>query len=277
MANEVSIINVVASRYQMKAGHLLPTLRATAFKGDKPVSDEQMMALLVVANQYKLNPFTREIYAFPDKRGGIVPVVSVDGWDRIINEHPMLDGFSFIWDPKEQAQTCTMWRKDRNHPIEVTEYMDECRRPNSDAWKTHPRRMLRHKAFIQCARLAFGFAGIYDEDEAKRIAEARQHAANDEPAGASSADKVRSILTPAAEVTDVEPREPTPAAAEPSDDGPTPKTLGELLQDLTEAPDADAAALVLDEARHHLTPAEHLELESAFLARWVHGEDEKEL
>ncbi|EIP6782236.1 hypothetical protein LTE40_000211, partial [Escherichia coli] len=30
---------------------------------------------------------------------------------------------------------------------------------------------LRHKAMIQCARLAFGFAGIYDKDEAERIVE----------------------------------------------------------------------------------------------------------
>jgi TRAP-type uncharacterized transport system substrate-binding protein len=32
--------------------------------------------------------------------------------------------------------------------------------------------MLRHKTLIQGARIAFGFAGIYDEDEAKRIIEA---------------------------------------------------------------------------------------------------------
>jgi len=31
--------------------------------------------------------------------------------------------------------------------------------------------MLRHKALIQCARIAFGFSGIYDEDEAARIVE----------------------------------------------------------------------------------------------------------
>jgi hypothetical protein len=31
--------------------------------------------------------------------------------------------------------------------------------------------MLRHKAMIQCARLAFGFAGIFDQDEAERIVE----------------------------------------------------------------------------------------------------------
>ena len=32
--------------------------------------------------------------------------------------------------------------------------------------------MLRHKAIIQCARVAFGFVGIHDEDEGKVIADA---------------------------------------------------------------------------------------------------------
>jgi len=32
---------------------------------------------------------------------------------------------------------------------------------------------LRHKALIQAARLAFGFSGIYDQDEAERIVSAR--------------------------------------------------------------------------------------------------------
>ncbi len=38
-------------------------------------------------------------------------------------------------------------------------------------WQTHTKRMLRHKALIQCSRIAFGFVGIYDEDEAQRIIE----------------------------------------------------------------------------------------------------------
>ncbi|EBR4477838.1 phage recombination protein Bet, partial [Salmonella enterica] len=36
---------------------------------------------------------------------------------------------------------------------------------------SHPTRMLRHKTLIQCARLAFGFAGIFDQDEAERVIE----------------------------------------------------------------------------------------------------------
>jgi len=147
-------------------GELVGVLKATAFKG--PVTDAQMSALLIVANQYGLNPWTKEIYAFPDQNNGIVPVVGVDGWSRIINSNPAFDGMDFVQD--DDSCTCRIYRKDRGHAIAVTEYMSECRR-NVKPWQTHPKRMLRHKAMIQCARLAFGFAGIYDQDEAERIVE----------------------------------------------------------------------------------------------------------
>ena len=127
-----------------------------------------MTALMVVANQYGLNPWTKEIYAFPDRNNGIVPVVGVDGWSRIINEHQQFDGLEFLQD--DESCTCIIYRKDRGHPVKVTEYLAECRREGQGPWKSHPRRMLRHKALIQCARLAFGYTGIYDQDEAERIA-----------------------------------------------------------------------------------------------------------
>ncbi|HIF2252768.1 TPA: phage recombination protein Bet [Salmonella enterica] len=159
----------LAARLGMDAGtDLMNTLKNTAFKGGN-VTDEQFTALLIVANQYGLNPWTKEIYAFPDK-GGIVPVVGVDGWSRIINEHPQFDGMEFSCDKEEGSCTCKIYRKDRSHPTVVTEYMDECKR-NTQPWQSHPTRMLRHKTLIQCARLAFGFAGIFDQDEAERVIE----------------------------------------------------------------------------------------------------------
>lgn len=164
----VNLTNKLASRFDMGDGAgLIETLKATAFKGQ--VSDAQMTALLIVAQQYGLNPFTKEIYAFPDKNNGIVPVVGVDGWSRIINNHPQFDGMEFEQDA--ESCTCVIFRKDRGHPIKVTEYMAECKRSNVGPWTSHPRRMLRHKAMIQCARLAFGYGGIYDQDEAERIIE----------------------------------------------------------------------------------------------------------
>ena len=147
---------------------LIETLKATAFKGQ--VTDAQMTALMIVANQYGLNPWTKEVYAFPDKQNGIVPVVGVDGWSRIVNSHPQLDGIQFEQDA--ESCTCKIYRKDRAHPTVVTEFMDECRR-NTGPWGSHPKRMLRHKALIQCARLAFGYSGIYDQDEAERLQEAQ--------------------------------------------------------------------------------------------------------
>jgi hypothetical protein len=42
-------------------------------------------------------------------------------------------------------------------------------RTDSPAWLSHPRRMLRHKALVQCARVAFGLAGLHDPDEARRV------------------------------------------------------------------------------------------------------------
>ncbi len=166
-----SVLVRMAGNYGIEPEKMLGTLKATAFKGD--VSNEQMMALLVVAEQYNLNPWTKEIYAFPDRNHGIVPVVGVDGWSRIINSHPQFDGMDFAeGEPNEKKVPewieCKMYRKDRSHPICVKEYFAEVYR-DVGPWKSHPRRMLRHKAMIQCARLAFGFVGIYDDDEAERI------------------------------------------------------------------------------------------------------------
>lgn len=160
----------LAKQFNMGDGsELISTLKQTCFKSSNDVTDAQMTALLVVAQQYGLNPFTREIYAFPDK-GGIVPVVGVDGWARIINSNAQFDGMDF--DQNADSCTCIIYRKDRTHPTKVTEWMAECKRSGVKPWESHPYRMLRHKAMIQCARLAFGFGGIYDADEAERIIEA---------------------------------------------------------------------------------------------------------
>lgn len=164
-----SVLVDMSMRYGMEPAAFEATLRATVCKGN--VSREEFAAFLLVAKEYGLNPMTKELYAFPAKGGGIQPIVSIDGWARIINDHPMFDGMEFE-DVREGAElvaiTCRMHRKDRTRAIEATEYMSECRR-GTDVWKTWPSRMLRHKAMIQCARYAFGFSGIVDPDEYERI------------------------------------------------------------------------------------------------------------
>lgn len=185
-----TLTSKLAAKLDMGAdgSDLIETLKATAFKGE--VSNAQMTALMVVANQYGLNPWTKEIYAFPDKNNGIVPVVGVDGWARIINDNPQFDGMDFAQSdemvrmPGANSDApawieCAMYRKDRTRPVIIREYLDEVYRepfkgkfgPVIGPWQTHPKRFLRHKAMIQCARMAFGYGGIYDQDEAERITE----------------------------------------------------------------------------------------------------------
>ncbi|MCP3709762.1 phage recombination protein Bet [Paraburkholderia sp. CNPSo 3274] len=186
-----SLVAKFADKFSIEPAKLMSTLKSTAFKqnGNNEVTDEQMAALLIVADQYGLNPFTKEIYAFPDK-GGIVPVIGVDGWARIVNEHPMCDGFEFSYAEEVtefSSKKVPLWmeirvyRKDRQRPVVVREYFDEVVRRNMQPWQSHPNRMLRHKTFVQGARLAFGFAGVFDEDEAQRVVERDMGAAQEVP------------------------------------------------------------------------------------------------
>ena len=120
----------------------------------------------------RLVPFTREIHAFTSGDKGVVPIVGIDGWTKIVNTRGDFDGLEFDDVSDEQggpvAVTCRMFVKGRSHPVAVTERFSECKR-NSIPWQTMPWRMLRHKAYMQAARYAFGLAGIYDEDEARDI------------------------------------------------------------------------------------------------------------
>ena len=214
---KVSALAVMASTLNVDPAKLLQTLKATVFRG---ASDDEILALVVISNTYGLNPILKEVYAFPAKGGGIVPVVSIDGWIRMMNDHPQFDGidYQFEHDPKGGLVACTaiIYRKDRSHPTRVTEYLSECKR-NTEPWKME-RRMLRHKATIQGARVAFGFSGITDEDEAAAtpgLANARDVT----PARSVPIDPFAEVpAEPAAPVVEAEVVE-QPAEADPMDDG----------------------------------------------------------
>lgn len=141
------------------------------------VTPEQFTTFMAIANEYQLNPLAKEIFAFPAQGGGIQPIVSIDGWLKMINEHPQFNGMQIEFSDrlvehhgKQVPEACTvrMWRKDRDKPVTITEYLEECAR-NTDPWKQKPRRMLQHKAVIQAARYSFSFSGIMDQDEAENM------------------------------------------------------------------------------------------------------------
>jgi phage recombination protein Bet len=264
---QTSALALMAGKYNVEPSKLLETLKNTVFRG---ATNDELLALVVVSNEYGLNPLTKEIYAFPAKGGGIVPVVSIDGWIRMMNDHPQFDGIDYQFEHDEQGRlvSCTsiIYRKDRSHPTRVTEYLAECRR-NTEPWKME-RRMLRHKATIQGARVAFGFSGITDEDEAAAtpgLANARD--VTPKPARATPLDPTKLPGEPApAEATPVveaQVVEPAPEDAEPTE---AEMLANDIIEDV-KASDAQSLASYIEQADKQLSGEPQQKVKRAIVAR----------
>lgn len=149
-------------------------ITASALRDLGAWTQSDLERLLMAAKHHSLSPLSREIFMLSS--GSESPpliVVGVDGWSKIMNSHPQFAGMQF----QESAEStggiptwieCEIHRHDRVVPLRVREYFEEAQSDHM-AWITHPRRMLRHKCMVQCARIAFGLSGIYDIDEALKI------------------------------------------------------------------------------------------------------------
>jgi phage recombination protein Bet len=204
----------MAEKVGMDPLKYVATIKATCFSSR--ATDEEFAAFMLVANKYELDPITKEIYAFPKKGGGIQPIVSIDGWIHLANSHPALDGIEFediIDEGRLVAIKCRIHRKDRTYPTEAVEYMDECKR-GTEPWKQWPIRMLRHKALIQAARIAFGFSGFVDPDEADRMLDLQPAKPHAKQISVSKLNPPALTGKPAIEVVSKPAPEPDPVAVE---------------------------------------------------------------
>lgn len=141
-------------------------------------SNAELAVVSGVCAKYDLNPMVKECAAFISS-GKLQVVLMIDGWYRIVNRQPNFDGVEFDDHIDDKgvltAITCRMYIKGRTRPVVVTEYMSECRDPKSSVWQKWPARMLRHKAYIQCARMTFGISDMIDNDEASRITQGEKN------------------------------------------------------------------------------------------------------
>lgn len=147
-------------------GILLNTVMPT-----KGATYEQMAAFAMVAAQYGLNPFTREIYAFP-QNGGIVPIVGIDGWLKLMHRNPDFNGIEHVWAEDGSWCECRIYSKKFDRPVVAREFLSE-NQGGTDPWKKRPMRMLKHRATIQAIRYFGGYAGIADRDEMQEFGEMR--------------------------------------------------------------------------------------------------------
>lgn len=184
----MGLLHRYAERMGVPPEQLYSTLLKVIFKRSEGVREEELLAFLLVCEKYGLDPFLKEIYPTLTQKQGLLPVVSVDGWLRLLHRQDDFDGLSIEFsDEKTTVELVdrmagkyavtaptkcrvAIHLKNKSYPVTVEEYFAEVVRP-TDPWRTHPCRMLRHKAVIQCIRVAYSFGGIYDADEAGAIAE----------------------------------------------------------------------------------------------------------
>lgn len=177
---EPNLLEKMAKEYSLEPAKFWEGVKATIAptkSGGALASDAEIMAYLMTAHHYHLNPFLREIHGFVGKGGKVQAIVGIDGWIKIANRNPKYCGFEMVHklDSKEALISITCKIKVRDDSIaagfrtvEMTEYMSECKMPGKEPWEKWPARMLHHKAFIQAARYAFGITEFIDEDEAER-------------------------------------------------------------------------------------------------------------
>ena len=120
------------------------------------------LQLLRLADKYELDPLSDEVAIFEHDNQTQGVYITIDGWAKLINQHPQYAGMSL----RESSELtgnittwmeCTIYRNDRILPIIVKEYFEEVR-TNHFSWIKMPRRMLRHRVIQQCARLALGIS-----------------------------------------------------------------------------------------------------------------------
>jgi hypothetical protein len=117
-----------------------------------------VLTLLRMMQSLHLDPLCEEISFTQYEDGQWQVFITIEGCSKLLNQHPQFNGLQFtqantLVDGLPEWIECSIYRKDREVPTTVREYLAEVRGEN-EIWKKMPRRMLRHRALQQCVRLA---------------------------------------------------------------------------------------------------------------------------
>ena len=119
-----------------------------------------ILTLLRTASEHRLDPIKDEVNLTQYEDGSWQVFITVDGWSKLMNQHPAFCGIEFTESPESINNvptwiSCSIYRTDRAIPTTVREYLLEVQNDHA-MWQKMPRRMLRHRVMQQCARIAFG-------------------------------------------------------------------------------------------------------------------------
>jgi phage recombination protein Bet len=140
---------------------MLNTLRETVCKG---ATIPQFRMFIEVCKGTGLNPFLKEIWFVP----GVGVMAGRDGYLRVANESPQFDGMETRVERDAKnvpiKATCSVWRKDRSHPIKCEAYFSEYKK-QSQIWDKYPSAMLAKVAEVLALKRSFSINGVVTEEE----------------------------------------------------------------------------------------------------------------
>ncbi len=155
---------------------MLSVIKAQCFRTDRPVTDEQVAAFVVVANEMKLNPLLPGfLYAYPSSSGGIVPMMGPDGVYKKLSDRKDVKHHEVTVYPEDVTLPPThaiasIYLEGRDKPLTYTAIYAEWKMDKNPVWTQKPRHMLSLRALKQAARQVIH--GIpFDEDERKAMEE----------------------------------------------------------------------------------------------------------
>lgn len=181
MANENQTALATVSEDNKVTKELLEDYLRTTHK---ELNDTQFKQFVAVSLAFGLNPWKKEVHpvVYKNKNGGY-DLSIVTGYEVYIKRaemNPNYDGFDIEFKGSFERKTfqrqgdygpynvtevvpkgdvscvCTVYRKDRSHPVREEVFFDEYDQRNS-MWKSKPRTMLKKVAIVSAFRKAFPF------------------------------------------------------------------------------------------------------------------------
>ena len=141
---------------------IIAAIKQTVCKG---ASDAQLRMFIEVCKSTGLNPWLKEIWFVAEK--GII-MAARDGYLRVANQNPAFDGMETRVERDNNQvpikATCTVWRKDRSHPIICEAYFSEYRKAGP-VWSQYPSAMISKVAEVLALKRSFTINGCVSEEE----------------------------------------------------------------------------------------------------------------
>lgn len=166
----------LATKLGIEPGMMIETIKAMCFPTMRPenITDAQTAAFISVCATQDLNPLVAgQVYAYPTKSGGIVPVIGPDGVFKKLGERTDVSYECEVFPAdvalKPTHAKATIYVEGKERPYTFTAVFSEWYVSNNPNWNTRPRHMIWLRALKQCARLVIN--GLPMDKEEATLAE----------------------------------------------------------------------------------------------------------